>query len=137
MARKKSSRSRGRGWFKPKTVRVTFEKVGYPQFYVDIIKPSSYLYGDVVAFEGIGPGSPREEVEVALSRVIADWNLTDPRTGEPLPVPSPEDPSPLLALPISFLLVIQEATAEESLKFREEGIPKKVREMQPEVFSEE
>lgn len=142
MARKKmdsvkeQSSGTGKGWFKPGVFRISFKELGYSQFWVEIIEPGSYLYGDTVRYESLNPDSDRHEIEVELARLIANWNLTDPTTGESLPLPTAEDTTPLYRLPLMFIGAMQEAVGLRLQQFAEEGALKKASEMRPEAISE-
>ncbi len=126
------------GWFNPETIKVDFEDLGYSQFWVDVKKPGSLLYGEMLGLDKLGEDSPPKEVMGALALMIQDWNLTDPVTEEALSVPTQKDPTPLYRLPNAFLRLLQQRITAESEAFAgPEGVLKKAKEMPLEAISEE
>jgi len=125
------------GWFVPKTRRISFEELGYAQFWIEVKEMGSLLFDETLIFEGLEESSS-EEVMAALAMVIYDWNLTDPETGKKLAVPTRKAPESLHRLPTSFLQLIQkkfEQSAEDLAG--PEGVLKKAKEMPLEAISEE
>jgi hypothetical protein len=96
------------GWYKPKTVKHTFEKLGYPELWVELKLPQSMAYGEAKEFQSME--ADEESFKRILAKVVLGWNLKDPVTDKDLPLPS-EDPNSVDALPIEFFMSIQEAFA--------------------------
>lgn len=143
MAKERKSKKRstkgntGVGWYKPKVIEVSFEGIGYPQFWAKLMRADSYLYGTSKEYEEIDEDAPREVWEGILAEKITDWNLTDPKTGEPLELPSKENLTSLNLLPNEFLFVIRRAVEQEAEDLEAEGLVKKGIEMSSEAISEE
>jgi len=126
------------GWFKPKTIHVTFEKLGYPQFWVDIKESGSYLVGEADEIAGgLTEESTTEEAIEALSRMIVDWNMLDPETDAPLSVPTRKDPSSVLRMPNALIRHLQEEVTRHSEEYTAEGAVKKGIETPLEAISED
>lgn len=126
------------GWFKPKTFRVEFEGLGYPQFWIDVKEPGSFLLGeaDAITEPLEGDDVSAENIAEVLGKMIMGWNLTDPETDVPLDVPTEKDSSSVLRLPTSFLRYLQEAINSQTEDYTVEGAVKKGIEMPPEAISE-
>lgn len=128
------------GWFKPETFRVAFEELGYPQFWVDVKKPGSYLLGEADELAETDPEKiTTGEVTKIFGTAIVGWNLLDPETDKPLPVPTPKDSKSILRVPNSFLKYLQGVMNKLSEEFSADsvdGIVKKGIEMPPEAISE-
>lgn len=125
------------GWFKPKTFRVTFEELGYPQFWIDVKEPGSFLLGeaDEITEPLEGDDVSAENIAEVLCKMIMDWNLTDPETDVPLDIPTEKDSSSILRLPTSFLRYLQEAINAQTEEYTVEGAVKKGIEMPLEATS--
>jgi len=96
-------------------VRYTFEEFGCPEFWVEMRGLESFSHGQSLELaEKLRNASDEDTVEEShklLAMLIKDWNLTDPETGEPLPIPK-EDRSSLLKIPHEFVLKLDEWVAE-------------------------
>jgi len=125
------------GWFKPKTFRVDFEELGYPQFWIDVKEPGSFLLGeaDEITEPLEGDDVSAENIAEVLCKMIMDWNLTDPETDVPLDIPTEKDSSSILRLPTSFLRYLQEAINAQTEEYTVEGAVKKGIEMPLEATS--
>jgi hypothetical protein len=115
MTVKKKRRKAYMGWYKPKISRFTFEKIGYPDLWVDLRLSGSFTYGETKAIQAKFASSNTGEVnpeimEEVMSMEIVGWNLTHPETDKPLPVPS-KDAKSIDALPLEFIVSIQESLA--------------------------
>lgn len=126
------------GWFKPKTFRVEFEELGYPQFWIDVKEPGSFLLGeaDEITEPLEGDDVSAENIAEVLGKMIIGWNLTDPETDVPLDVPTKKNSSSVLRLPTSFLRYLQEEINAQTEEYTVEGAVKKGLEMPPEAISE-
>lgn len=93
---------------KNKTKEYTFESIGAPDFWVKMISMDTMRYGESKELredtEKIQEESSDDDelMRKLLSRYIIAWNLTDPDTDEPMPVPS-KDISALDKLPMDFI----------------------------------
>lgn len=114
------------GWFKPKTIRVTFDELGYPQFWIDVKESGSYLVGEADEIAGgLTEDSTTDEATTALSKMIVDWNMLDPETDALLAVPTKEDPDSILRVPNAFIRLLQEKITSHSEEYTTEGAVKK------------
>ncbi len=130
-------------YYRKSAVKHTFPMA--PQFWVRLRRLSSLPYGesrrmfslpiiglrrdpDMLDEETLDKlRTLMEEDDRTLAKLIVDWNLTDPRSGELLPLPTPEDTSPLYALPREFVDQMQTWLRQDSALGKEgephDGIP--------------
>ena len=85
------------GWLKETLINISLEGYGAAtaDFYISILDPGSVLWGITRESEA----GTLKSVEDYLTHIIRGWNVTSPFTGEPLPLPTLEDQTPLSFLP--------------------------------------
>jgi len=101
---------------KKRVVRHDFGEQGCGEFWVDLLSMDGLPYGESKKFRNLDMASEQgmRESEKILAGHIVNWSLTDPETGEPLPVPTKKDPSPLDKLPSEFILLMFRWMGEDS-----------------------
>lgn len=91
-------------WYTIKTKRVNLPEP-YDMFWIEVIKAES-LSGRVIReLESLQDKVSINTIESAYSKLIVNWNITDPDTGEPLKSPR-EDPEELYKLPMEVINLI-------------------------------
>lgn len=103
-------------WKINRSKRVTLEKFGFPDFWIEVDSPLSELYGNVRKMEAaIDSGDDDEDVNLSsFAKYILDWNLTDPETDEPLKVPDEKNFASIERLPVAVILFIRDVISEET-----------------------
>jgi hypothetical protein len=106
------------GWkdYLAKKSRVyTFEDFGCPDFWVKMRGLESFTHGESLQMmKEMENLSDEESVEAShnlFKKLVIDWNLTDPETDEPLPLPKVDTES-LLRLPNEFIVQMNKWAAE-------------------------
>lgn len=95
-------------WYKSRYNRITLVEYDREDLWIDVLDPSSLLYGEqedfAKKFSEVGEDFEGQSAAVRglVSRLVLDWNLTHPKTDEPLPIPS-EDPDSVKALPMDLV----------------------------------
>jgi hypothetical protein len=98
----------------------SFESLGCPEFRVTMRDARALPYGRIRQIQRLATEQERlqaagEEVPdelidrymATLAGLIVYWNLTDPETKQPLPVPTPHDLSSFDRLPMAFIEALQ------------------------------
>lgn len=104
---------------KKSLVKTTLEELGLPEFSLTLRPPVARPWGETkrlgmtaAKVDEIDPLEAVELIERQVAENILEWNLTDPETDEPLPIPA-EDPSVLERLPTEVLFFIQRKLREQ------------------------
>lgn len=119
------------GWkefYTQQTRKFVFDELGCPDFWVRMKVMAAYPYGksieDGALIDELAEQLEGEKVSLSLVAKQADisdqmmvsllveWNLTDPETDEPLPLPTKEDTQSLRVLPNAFIALLNEWAAE-------------------------
>ncbi len=85
------------------TKKITLDKVGAPEFWVEFRRIPAMTYQELMDFNAFGRATIPDEERVMkrFSMLILGWNIPDRETGDVLPLPS-EEKETVLKLPAIF-----------------------------------
>src|SRR3989304_7089939 len=111
-ARSSNSRPTTGGWYKEKTTRATLESFGQPDLWYDALDANSLLVEEldeigVMQEKAQDPGMMDELQRLVLRLFPGEWNITDPKTGEPL-APPKDSATGWRRLPLEILYYMME-----------------------------
>ena len=123
-ARSSNNKSAGSGWYKEKTIRLTLESFGQPDLWYDALDANSLLVEEldeigVMQEKAQDPGMMDELQRLVLRLFPGEWNITDPKTGEPL-APPKDSTTGWRRLPLEVLYYMMESTMKRA---EEEAVP--------------
>lgn len=95
--------------------RHTFDELGCSDFWVELRGLESFTHGESLEMmkqmDELSDSETIDATHKLFQKIIVDWNLTDPETDEPLPIPK-KDPESLLRLPNEFIIQMNRWAAE-------------------------
>lgn len=99
------------GWYKVDSRRITMERFGRPDLWIDLRKSLSMTQAEA---EHIGRLAEEDPMK-SLAAMIVSWHMSDPLADTEIWLPAPTifDPSPLNNIPIEILNFIAEEMAEQ------------------------
>src|SRR3989304_214533 len=123
-ARSSNSRPTTGGWYKEKTIRLTLESFGQPDLWYDALDANSLMVEEldeigVMQEKAQDPGMMDELQRLVLRLFPGEWNIPDPKTGEPL-APPKDSATGWRRLPLEILYYMMESTMKRA---EEEAVP--------------
>lgn len=94
-------------WKINRTIKVTLEELGLPQFWIELDSPINYSQADLEV-------ENEDSAFSFLAKFIVKWNLTDPITDEPLSVPTEANPASLERIPLGVNIFIRDILIDEA-----------------------
>jgi hypothetical protein len=96
--------------------RLTLEKLDMPDFWIELRELKTLTIAEFKKLTSIKPGTDPESLDASkvidvIGPLVTAWNLTDPETGEPLPIPSKAGDK-IDRIPIDILLFINTEMSE-------------------------